>query len=138
MSDPERAPSRNESRFRGGRRLLRRLLPLLALGALATWFFSTAPEQTTISYDLQGRRDGLRSLEVDLVRLPSGELVRRAQFSYSPSSPPPPEQVHPARLTRGEYEARLELVYQSGRREASVAPFRFEGQEWISLPVKGP
>jgi hypothetical protein len=110
----------------------------LAIGALATWFFATAPKQTTIAYELQGRRDGLRTLEVDLVRLPSRELVRHAQFSYSLGAPAPPEQVHPVRLAPGEYEARLELGYQAGRREALAARFQFDGQEWVPLPLKGP
>ncbi len=122
----------------GPRRLLRRLLPLLALLAAAAAFFAWAPAQTTLSYELGARREGLCSLQVELFKLPGRELARRAQFLYSAADPAPAAQVHSLRLERGDYEADFDLGACGGGHQAFKARFHFQGQDWVSVPVTGP
>jgi hypothetical protein len=120
------------------RRLLRRALPLLALGGAALLYFAFSPAETTLSYDLGARREGLCSLQVDLFKLPGRELARHTQYLYSEAAPAPAIQVQSLRLSRGEYEADFTLGECTGQHREAKVRFRFEGQEWISLPVTGP
>lgn len=122
----------------GPRRLLRRLFPLIALGAAAAGLFALAPAKTTLSYDLGARREGLCSLEVDLFKLPGRELARRTQFLYSAAAPAPASQVQSLRLDRGDYEADLDLGQCGGGHRQFQTRFHFEGQDWVSVPITGP
>ena len=91
--------------------LLKRLLPLLLLGAVAAWFFRSSPRDIELVFDLSARSEGLRRLEVVIYRLPELDRVRSAEFLYEGRAVPA-EQSQSVKLTRGQrYSVEARLFY---------------------------
>lgn len=112
---------------------IKRLLPLLIVAVLATWFFRGAPEPTELVYGLGPRSQGLEQLAVELYELPDRSLVRRAEFHYSPSSPAPAEQPQALKLeTDSSYVIEATFVYPD-RRETLSREFTFHGEARITV-----
>lgn len=125
MGELPQAPSRRS-------RLLRRVLPLLAVVGLAVWYFSTAPREVTVAFDLSGKRDGLRALKVDVLALPERTVARHLEFFYSETRPAPVSQRHVLRLVPGEYLAETLLDY-GDRQVRGEQRFELERQDELFL-----
>lgn len=113
-------------------RLLRRYLPLLVIVGIGVWLLRSQPHQTVFVYELDGRRQGLEALRVDLYALPARQLARHAEFRYSPSRPPPSEQEQKLKLAKGSYE--LEAAFDYGTRVEKVSrTIVFDREERVTI-----
>ncbi len=114
-------------------RLLRRLVPLALIALAAGYFLREMPRGVELVYRLPAQRQGLRALEIDLLK-PDGALIRHAEFLYSPTNPAPEMQRHPLKLPPGQVEVRATLVWPD-RREAITRSITFERQDEIEIPL---
>jgi hypothetical protein len=123
---PAKAPSRRLA-------FLRRTLPLLLLLAGALWYFRGAPRDVTLAMDLAGRRDGLRSLSVDLYQLPERTRARHVEFFYSQDNPPAPQLRTAVRIPPADYQAVVAFHY-GDKTETLERRFTLESQDEVVLP----
>jgi hypothetical protein len=90
--------------------LLRRLPLVVALGLAALLFLQAAPRDVALVYDLGNRRDGLKTVFVDLA--PAGAAaIRHSQFMRPLDSGWPASLSHTVRLTPGDYHVHVTLEY---------------------------
>jgi hypothetical protein len=111
-------------------RLLRRVVPLLLVGAFAAWYFHDTPRDVALIWDLGARSQGLQVLRVDVLRLPDRALVRHAELFWTSARPAPDKVRQPIRLAPGDYQAELSLDW-GARTERLERRFALERQEEI-------
>jgi len=126
-------PTGDEPRSRRFRRRVR-LLPLLAIAGVAVWFFRGAPRDLTLVWDLGPRREGLKALRVDVLRLPDRSIARHAEHFWTPERPAPPRVRERVRLAPGEYLADVFLDYGT-RTERAERSFELDRQEELRLQL---
>ncbi|HCF60073.1 MAG TPA: hypothetical protein DFS52_19025 [Myxococcales bacterium] len=133
MAEPTPEPRRSAGAYESKRAfLLKRLLPLLLLGALAAWFFGSAPQSVELVYDLSDRSQGLRTLQVDIFELPERQIVRHAEYRYAEGAAPA-EQSQSVKLKRGErYLIEARLGY-ADRTETVTRELTFQRESRITV-----
>ncbi|MGI5863455.1 MAG: hypothetical protein ACOX6T_15570 [Myxococcales bacterium] len=133
MAEQTPEPRRSAGAYESKRAfLLKWLLPLLLLAAIAAWFFRSAPQSVELVYDLSARSQGMRRLQVDVFELPERQLVRHVEYRY-PEGAAPKEQAQSVKLKRGKrYLIEARLGYADGT-ETVTRELTFQQESRITV-----